>query len=388
MAALLASCGTTADVPDDTLRVMDSYNNDPDNEMIGDALAAAADRVGIELQRETVAGASLIQRVLQQGSSGTLPDILMLDNPDLPQIAATTALRPLEELGVPTHGYHQGVLDVGTYDGQVYGLAPTVNTIALFCETRAFEDAGLDFPRNWEELRHAAAGLTSGSRYGIAFCADATYEATWQFLPFFWSNGADEREISSPESAEALQLLADLVEDGSASSSVLNWGQADVKDQFAAGRAAMMINGPWQLPELSDVDDLEYEIVTLPLREANQTAVAPLGGEVWTVPATGNTVKERRAAEVLTEFLADDSMLSMAEQRFTIPGKPSLTDPFLELRPDMSVFADLIPEARARTAVLSQEWPDTATAIYTALQLGLSGQAAPAEALAEAEQFL
>ncbi|GAA3054771.1 MULTISPECIES: sugar ABC transporter substrate-binding protein [Actinomycetes] len=387
-AALLSSCGDTGRTPADTLRVMDSYSNDPDYGIIGEALQQAADTVGVKLQRVAVSGQSLIQRVLQQGSSGTLPDILMLDNPDLQQIAATTALRSFDELGIPTAGYHDGVLDAGTYDGQVHGVVPTVNTIALFCRTAMFEDAGLDYPRTWEGLRRCATDLTQGTRYGIAFCGNATYEGTWQFLPFFWSNGGDERHIGTPEAAEALGLLSDLVQEGSASSSVLNWGQADVKDQFVAGRAAMMINGPWQLPELSGLEDLDYEIVELPVRDSAQRSVAPLGGEAWTVPATGDRDKEELAAAVLTEFLSDSSVLSMAEQRFTVPGRPGLTAEFLRRRPEMDTFTDLIPDARARTAQLGEDWPTTATALYTAVQLAVSGQATPAEALHRAEEYV
>lgn len=385
---MITSCGDTGDAPANTLRVMDSYANDPDDEIIDEALRTAADKVGVQLQRVAVSGQSLIQRVLQQGSSDTLPDILMLDNPDLQQIAATTALRPFEQLGIPTNGYHDSVLEAGTYQGQIYGVVPTVNTIALFCNVDIFQDAGLDYPSTWEQLRARAEELTGNGRFGLAFCGNATYEGTWQFLPFFWSNGADERHINSPESAEALGLLAEIVHEGSASSSVLNWGQADVKDQFAAGRAAMMINGPWQLPELSELDNLNYEIIHLPVPDSSQDSVAPLGGEAWTIPATGDTRKEDLAAEVLTEFLTDDSVLSMAEQRFTVPGRPALTEEFLQRRPDMGTFAELIPDARARTRHLGEDWPPTATAMYTALQLALSGQSDPVDALNEAEEYL
>ncbi|WP_246865312.1 hypothetical protein [Clavibacter michiganensis] len=48
--------------------------------------------VGITIKRTSIPGSSLIQKVLQQASSKTLPDVLMLDNPDLQQIAATGAL--------------------------------------------------------------------------------------------------------------------------------------------------------------------------------------------------------------------------------------------------------------------------------------------------------
>ena len=390
LAALLAGCGSEqAATSPRTLRVLDTYTNDPDRTVIGGALDAAATKVGVTLERVSVAGDSLIQRVLQQGSSGTLPDILMLDNPDLQQIAATTALRPFDEVGVPTDGYTEGVTSAGTYDGRVYGLAPTVNTIALFYDVRALDEAGVAPPTTWAELRAAAAALTRGSRYGLAFCGNATYEGTWQYLPFFWSNGADERRIATPEAAAGLDLLAGTVADGHASTSVLNWSQADVKDQFVAGRAAMMVNGPWQIPELETVDGLEYDVVTLPVRDpANQQPVAPLGGEVWTVPATGDRAKERLAGQVLTEFLSDESLVSMAAERSTVPGRPALIEPFLERRPEMAAFAELVRGARARTAELGAEWPSTATALYTAVQLAVSGQASAQDALAEAQEYV
>ena len=79
-----------------------------------------------------------------------------------------------------------------------------------------------------------------------------------------WSNGGDEKNIATPQTAAALQLLVDLVKDGSASKSVLNWTQADVNDQFKAGNAAMMVNGPWQFPVLDAEKALHYGVVQIP----------------------------------------------------------------------------------------------------------------------------
>ena len=78
----------------------------------------------------------------------------------------------------------------------------------------------------------------------LALSAPATYEGTWQFLPFMWSNGGDERNLATPKVAAALQFLVDMKNDGSMSDSVVNWSQGDVNDQFKAGDAAMMVNGP------------------------------------------------------------------------------------------------------------------------------------------------
>ena len=51
----------------------------------------------------------------------------------------------------------------------------------------------------------------------------------------------------------------------------------------------------------------------------------------------------------------------------------------------MKAFSELVANARARTGELGAEWPKAATKIYTAVQAALTGQAAPAEALQQAQ---
>ncbi|MBF4601862.1 ABC transporter substrate-binding protein [Frigoribacterium sp. VKM Ac-1396] len=365
------------------LTVVDYYGEN-DEKVITSFLEKCGTENGVEIERTMVPGGSLIQRVLQQASSRTLPDVLMLDNPDLAQIAETGALAPLSDFGLDADGYAEGVVQSGTYDGELYGLAPTVNTIALFYDKSVLADAGIEPPTTWDELESAAKALTSGDRYGMAVDANATYEASWQFLPFMWSNGGDEKDIATPETAEALQLWTDLVADGSMSKSVLNWTQADVNDQFIAGKTAMMVNGPWQLPAL-DAAGADYGVVTIPVKDASDTAVAPLGGEVWTVPQTGDAARQAVAAKVVACMNSDENQLAMAEQRNTIPSKTSVADTYAEQQPDQQAFVTLVASARSRTAELGAEWPTAATAIYTAIQAALTGQASPEEALDDAQ---
>jgi len=365
------------------ITVVDYYGEN-DEKVITSFLDRCGTENGVEIERTMVPGGSLISRVLQQASSRTLPDVLMLDNPDLSQIAATGALAPLSDFGLDAEGYADGVVQSGTYDGELYGLAPTVNTIALFYDKSVLAEAGIEPPTTWAELESAAKALTSGDRYGMAVDANATYEASWQFLPFMWSNGGDEKDIATPESAEALQLWTDLVADGSMSKSVLNWTQADVNDQFIAGKTAMMVNGPWQLPAL-DASGADYGVTTIPVKDASDTAVAPLGGEVWTVPQTGDEARQAVAAKVVECMNSDENQLAMAEQRNTIPSKTSVDDTYAEQQPEQQAFVTLVASARSRTAELGADWPTAATAIYTAIQAALTGQDSPAEALDDAQ---
>ena len=55
---------------------------------------ACATALGDTITSTHVPGASLITKVLQQETSKTLPDVLMLDNPDVQQIASSGALTP------------------------------------------------------------------------------------------------------------------------------------------------------------------------------------------------------------------------------------------------------------------------------------------------------
>jgi multiple sugar transport system substrate-binding protein len=380
-----AAGGGGGGAPVTSLRVLDYYNNEPDKTVYAKALADCGQQNGVTIEREAVPGSSLIAKVLQQASSKTLPDVLMLDNPDLQQIAATGALNPVSDFGLNADGYAPGIVAASTFDGKVYGLQPITNTIALFYNKDILAQAGVQPPKTWDELKDAAKKLTSGNRYGIAFTATADYEGTWQFLPFMWTAGGDEKDIATPQTAQALQLWVDLVNSGSASKSVVTWGQADVNEQFMAGNAAMMINGPWQYPVLAKDPALKYEVVPIPGPQAGATPVAPLGGETWTIPRTGNKDRQAKAAKIVECLNTDASQMALATTRSTVPTKSSLIPQFVAKQPNMAAFSTAVQTARARTGELGAEWPKAATRIYTAVQKALTGGAAPLAALQQAQ---
>ncbi|MCS4276595.1 multiple sugar transport system substrate-binding protein [Mycetocola sp. BIGb0189] len=369
----------------DTLSVVDYYVNDPDQGLVVAALDKCAAELKVKLNRTGVPGKDLIQKVLQMSSSKTLPDVLMLDNPDLQEIASSGGLTPLSQFNVDTSGFAQGILDAATYQGEVYGLAPTVNTLGLFVNKAMLDEAGLAIPTTWDELKTTAQALSSGDRYGLAFSSIATYEGSWQFLPFLWTNGGSEDKLDSPEAAEALQLQVDLVNSGAASKSVINWSQADVKDQFMAGKAAMMINGPWQIPALNADPSLTWTSVQVPINKAGQTPTAPLGGEVWTVPQTGNKEKQAKAAKFVECITSDDNQLSLAESRFTVPTKTALAAEYVQKVPDMAAFTEQVANARSRTGILGEDWPKAATVMYTGIQLALTGKESASDAFSKAK---
>jgi multiple sugar transport system substrate-binding protein len=386
----LTSCqGSGGSAGADHLRIVDYYNTPSDDVVISKTFDEATQKVGVEYTREKFPGDQLIAKVLQMGSSHSMPDILMLDGPDLQQVAESGALTPLSDYGISTDGFSDQVANVGMYDGKLYGIAPCVNTIALFYDAAALDRAGMSPPGSWDDLRETAKELTGNGRYGLAFSAIATYEGAFQFLPFMWSNGGDETQLSEPEVYEASAFWAELLGDGSVSRSVVNWGQGDVMDQFKAGNAAMCVNGPWNVPGLaSDTPDLDWDVAILPPPSSKDDSVAPLGGEVWTIPATGDDSKQQKAGEVLKEFVSPAHQLTMAAARSTIPGDEKAAAQFADEHQELRTFVEQAASARSRTAKLGPLWPKTAKGIYTANQKVLVDGTDPREAFEYGERTI
>lgn len=380
------SAGKTVTTTKLTLTAQDYYTDEPGHTLWANTLAQCGTATGVTVKQQSIPGVQLIAKVLQEASSHTMPDLLMLDNPDMQQIATTGALTPLSDYGVDTAGFYPTILAAGTYQGKVYGLAPNVNSIALMYNKKLLTKAGITTPpTTWAELSADAKMATSSGVYGLAMSAIASYEGSWQFLPFFWTAGADLKNLDSPQAAQALTYWKSFIDNGTMSKSSLNWTQGNVDDQFIAGKAAFMINGPWNFPNLDAAKGLDYGVASIPVPKAGDKVVAPLGGEVWTVPVTSSD-RQKAAAKVVSCLNSPANQLKFGKASFTVPSRIAVSQDFAKQVPSMASFVTEVSTARARTAELGTKWPVTATAIYNAIQSALTGKESVSQALATAQK--
>ncbi|MEU8633926.1 ABC transporter substrate-binding protein [Amycolatopsis sp. NPDC048633] len=393
-AALLTACSpspapqasTDAGAPAATsITELDYYADEQGSAAWQKILDTCATQTGIKVQRQTVPTAQMLPKVLQGASSKTLPDLLFTDNPTLQQVAATGALTPLDGYGIATDGYYPSIVKAGTYQDKVYGVAPGVNGLALIYNKDLLTAAGVAPPKTWDELKAAAAKLTKDGKYGLAFSAIPSEEGTWQFLPFFWSNGAELSQLDSAQSVKALQFVTDLVNSGSASKSVVTWNQNDVADQFVGGTAAMMVNGSWNLARLDEQKSLHYGVVPIPVPQAGGKPVVALGGEVGTVPVTSGPTQQA-AGKVLSCILSEPTMLEWSKAHAYIPSKTAAATKFGAEQPAMQAFVDEVGSARSRTAELGEKYPKVSQALADAIQAALTGKQPADQALKAAQQ--
>ena len=171
---------------------------------------------GVTVKREVIPFANLITKVLQEASAGDLPNVVMLDDPNVPQVAATGQLKPLNsEPGFTTAGTSPVPSRECTYQGKQYCYPIGTNTVGLFYNKAMLAAKHLSPPTTWAELQSDAKALTSGNTYGIAFDATADEQSTWQLEPFFWSQGGNLDNVSTPAFQNSLQLWVNMVKNGS-----------------------------------------------------------------------------------------------------------------------------------------------------------------------------
>ena len=353
-----------------------------------------ADHPCVTVKRQYVPFANLDTKLLTQAAGHALPNLLAVDNPFVSTMISTGQVVALSDLeGFSTKGYYEAVINEGLSDGKYYALPVAgANSIALIYNIAMLDEANIQPPKTWDELLSAAKALTTSDHYGIALTCEAAEDTTWQWEPFFWSNGGDFtfENIADAPGAQALNLWKQLIDDGSASKDCLNWSQTPAaSSQFIAGKAAMMVNGPWNFPTLNQ-NGMEYGkqfgIVPVPVRDPSQKVIVPLGGEDWMISNSGDSETQQMAFEYIQGMQTPEMELELAKLFGYLPGKVDVAQTYLDQAgPEWKVYVNQTLDAHPRTLGLGVKYPKVSQAVWTAIQAGLSGAASVQDALNTAQ---
>jgi multiple sugar transport system substrate-binding protein len=311
-----------------------------------------------------------------------LPDIVIIDNPDHAAYAAMGLFADITDKlkdWPDKDQFYEGPWKSATLNGKVYGIPLGSNNLALFYNKAMLESAGVQPPQTWEELRTAAKKLTTPDVKGLGFSGLGNEEGTFQFLPWLLGAGASFDKVDSPEGIKAYGLLADLAKDQSISKEVMNWTQADVMKQFAAGKLAMMVNGPWQIPELkTNAPNLAYGVALLP---KGQKYASVLGGENLGV-INGKNVDD---AVKFIKYVASPEVIKPFAQSFGyFPSRKDVaTDKYWTEDPLLKVFNEGMKGAQPRGP--HPKWPEISNALSSAIQKTLTLSTTPENNVKEAQ---
>lgn len=310
-------------------------------------------------------------------SADELPDIAILDSPDH---ASYVAMGIFEDLTgkFDVSNYYEGTVNSCTVDGKLYGVPFGANCLALYYNEDMLNGAGCSVPTTWDELKETAKALTTDSVTGLAFCSVQNEEGTFNFAPWLWSTGATSYDINNENGIRALAFIQGLIDEGVMSKECINWTQGDVMNQFIAGNAAMMVNGPWQIPTMqSEAPDLNWKVTLIP-RDKEYASV--LGGENYAVINGGNV---DGALDFLTYATSEEKVKFMMNQFGYISADKTIAESQFAADSPYYPFVEELNYAMPRGPLA--EWPSVSDAISLAFNQVITGTATPENAAAQAQ---
>ncbi|WP_368297624.1 ABC transporter substrate-binding protein [Cytobacillus firmus] len=257
---------------------------------------------------------------------GEGPDVFYLDALEAPALIETGVVEPLDEYVTEdfnTEDFEKPMLEAFQVDGKTYGFPKDYSTLALFYNKKMFEEAGVEVPKTWDELREVSKALTKDGVYGFGVAPELA-----RLYHIAQASGGEvvkdgKANFASSEVVEALQPIIDqhLEDKTSAQASEVgaNWGG----EMFGQQKAAMVIEGNWAIPFLEDTfPDVEYGTAELPAVNGEKGTMA------YTVGYVMNAASEKKEAswKLISYLTGKEGMETWTSKGFALPTRKSVAE--------------------------------------------------------------
>lgn len=234
--------------------------------------------------------------------------------------------------------FYPSLVDTFTFDGDFVCAPKDFSTLGLIVNTDMWAAAGLtdaDVPTDWDSLEAVAKKLTTGDTVGLSFGLE--YARLGVFMNQAGGTLVDKdgtkATADSPENLAGLEYVQKLHDEGVLkfpSELDAGWGG----EALGAGKAAMVIEGPWIKGIASDYPDTKWAAYELPAGPEGKSTFTFTN--CWGIPANSDT---RDAAVSLVEYLTSDvQQLAFADAFGVIPSTESAAASYAEKYPDYASF--------------------------------------------------
>jgi multiple sugar transport system substrate-binding protein len=182
------------------------------------------------------------------------------------------ALRPLDDLmskyGVKAEDFDKPILDGLKADGKQVAIPYDTGPMVVFYNRDAFTKGGVTEPKpGWtmDQFRAAATKLTTGGKYGFV-----TSPGDLSSLPWVLTlTGAEpvkdgNLQLTSAEFVDGYRQYVDLVQKDKVAPEVPSADGDFQVNQFVAGKAAMMVDGPWSVLGMKNQVKFNLGIAPMP----------------------------------------------------------------------------------------------------------------------------
>lgn len=285
-------------------------------------------------------------------SGGSAADVFWMNGPNFQLYASNGQLAPLDDGGVDAADYPQGLVDLYTYDGKLYGAPKDFDTVAVWYNKELFDAAGVDYPKagwTWEEFAATAAKLTDPAKgqFGIAasqYGQENFYNSIAQAGGEVISTDGTKSGYGSPEALAGVEVWTDLIAAGS-SPTAQQMTDTNPEDFFLSGKLGMFQNGSWAAVAYADNADIADKVDVVPLPagpEGNQSVIHGVGN---VANAKSTHLAEAKAFAAFAS--GEEAAKIQAETGTVIPAFTGTQQAWVDALPqyDLQVYIDALDSA-------------------------------------------
>lgn len=326
----------------DTLNVWIMQGTNPDTEAFFDTVGDAfTEKTGATLNVDFVQWADAHDRFVTAIAGGTTPDVAETGTTWTAEFADAGALAPIGDY-VTEAGLDddlvEGLVDSGTYDGDLYGMPWYAGVRSIIYRTDVFDELGLAAPTTWQELVDAATVIKAQRPDLTPF--PVAGDAEMLTYPWVWGAGGEvatlegDQWVSGLDSAKSRDGIAFYTglatEHDFSTAGATTWKETDILDNFAQGTVAMAISGSWTPAALLEkAPDLEGKLGAIPIPgQTGGISPSVLGGSHLSM---FNTSKNKDLAwEFMQLMTTGDFAQQWADQTGYFPGNTKLLQTAIE----------------------------------------------------------
>ncbi len=288
---------------------------------------------------EVAASTAIAQELQPRFVGGNPPDLI--DNSGAQQIGLNTILDQLEDLTPVIDApnlegetirdtLYDGVLDPGTFNGELKALNYVLTVYAMWYSASLFEENGWTPPKTWEEALALGAEAKKQDKYLFTFGKEASTYYLEMAIASAIKEGGDEVRIalenlepdswSHPAVQSVFSALEEIVKAGyiqpGGSGTVFTAAQA----QWTNDQSALLYpSGSWIENEMKDQTAENFQMTGAPVPTVSANSAFPFeavhstAGEPFVVPSQGKNVAG--GMETLRVMLSKEAATNFAKTK-------------------------------------------------------------------------
>ena len=247
--------------------------------------------------------------VLRESVSGSLPDITLQGLNHQAVLVEKGIARSLEpfiakEADFSKDGYHKAMLDLSTFNGDVYGLPFSISLPVSYYNMDLLRDAGItELPRSWDQVIAACDALKAkGVRNPLFWGWNVT--GNWFLQALMWSQGEptvkDGRiNLGGQAGLVALETMKSLFR----SCNMKNLTRNEAFASFSAGEIGMMF---WSTSAYGAIERAkgDFELKTHEFPGIDRAPIGlPAGGNAAMLVSQSDDPERLKAAWTFLKFI-------------------------------------------------------------------------------------